>query len=270
MLKQLSQPSFVNGFARSRGESVRSDLWPSICLCPMLGIQGSTLYNIAGNTPGQTWGGATTWGTNCLKFVGDNDNSYINTGISFPFPTSGMSVVVSASHNATQPDTNQIIVASWTIANWSFGYFKASKKFFFEIGKSSGTYYRISNTAITSDKFVTMIATANYGVAYPDTYLDGILDNGATGGTVGTPRSSTSSIFLGLNSATATTTNWAGSLYNVMVYPFVLTQPQILALTADPLLPLRRKKQWSMYVPSTPSGVVLPVFMNHYRNQRIA
>lgn len=48
MRRQLSQPSFVNGFARNRSESVRPDLWPDHAWVPALGCQGGVLYDLCG------------------------------------------------------------------------------------------------------------------------------------------------------------------------------------------------------------------------------
>ena len=58
MTRQLSQPSFVNGFARSPGESVRPDLWPNHAWMPTFGVQGPQLigglmvFDVAGGQYG--------------------------------------------------------------------------------------------------------------------------------------------------------------------------------------------------------------------------
>lgn len=273
MRKQLSQPSFVNGFARSKSESVRPDLYGVIkhAYIPRLGIQGASLFDIAGRKngtltnmdPGTDW--VVGQHGHQLSFDGSNDGVALGDG---------------TNDGLTESLTYFAVVYKYSSGGSTYGrlfdkypapsiYFHATttiKLYATIAGTSRDIAISTSASVPTNQWFSLCVVLKPSG---QDVYFNGILNKANT--TYAGAYSAGEGVSACIGNRVS---DYARGAYMELSSLYILNREiglsEITALHADPLLPLRRKKQWSMYVPSKPSGVVLPVFMNHYRNQRIA
>lgn len=266
MRKQLSQPSFVNGLARSKGESIRPDLWADNLWCPVLGIQGNMLYDVAGgvngtlvNMTGDVWLKDRYLS---LNFAASNDR-YINLGNSILFST-WPALTLELIFRSGAAETQLIFENGTAAPNDSF-YFDQESSTKFQFYCRNATYYRYAPSTINyvANTWYHIICTWSPAT---DIYIysSGVDITGTRVGTVPTAlQNGNSNLQIGARPGT-TNYDFTGLVAFARLYKKVLTQSQILDLTADPFLPLRRKKIWSMYVPS---GTVFKPFW--YRNKNI-
>jgi len=293
MRKQLSQPSFTNGFARSQGESVRPDLWDGLkyCIAPLLGIQNAQVIGERG--PFDLTGKSVTTVRPHASFTTTDGicPSYTMSeyGPCLVSNTSG-SFGGGISSNGTTAGQDEITVE--LLVNPSSS---AAERMIIEEGSAynTGPFYLLYAPA-ANPSFTFLIYTTNYSTATSTSsgapagnwyHVFGVwksADGGAANiivngvyGTAGTARTGTlratdTNIMLfgrpNSSNYVATLPLHAGGMIALCrIYNRRLTDNQILALTADQLLPLRRKKIWSMYVPST-GGVFKPAWA---RNKNI-
>jgi len=284
MRKQLSQPSFTNGFARSKSESVRPDLWDGLIgfWVPALGVQGGVIYNIADAAKSATCVADYTWSRdNVVLGIDTTNKNRISMGLNWHkiLLANPFTFFVDYTPLNNRIGKEVVIAGAWRIGNSSVNQFVIGGNYystvtdyypFFGIDTAVGRRYAVHTTPWTVGVREILFGTRN-GTnlkLYRGGNLVGI---GGTDTNPITSNATSDAVPLAFGSLDSNASYNTNASYRCCgLWTRELTRQQILDLTADPLLPLRRKKQWSMYVPSTPSGVVLPVFMNHYRNQRIA
>jgi len=289
MRKQLSQPSFTNGFARSKGESVRPDLWADGGQWyPCLGYQGpqkigeTIVYEHVANKHGVLTPHALYPTTDSLlpsySIASKRHVLYSNTstgvgggvkcGVS-PFAgLAGMTFEVLV--YLTTVANNQMIAEDGSAYNTNCFYLYVNAtgtRLEYTIYTSN---YTTVSTAISANTWLHVFATWSGTDGLPRLWTNGAETVGGTARTgtlyatpnaelclFGRPNTSSQIVSLPLYSG-AMIAFWR-------CYKRQLLANEILALTADPLFPLRRKKLWSMYVPAA-SGGFKPYW---YRNKNI-
>lgn len=257
MLKQLSQPSFVNGFARSRGESVRPDLWFDNMWCPALGNQGAMLYDVAQRN-NAALSGTYSYSAQGLALTGDNYGLTATKDIS----TWAGSFTLFATYKSSGTG-NQVFFINTDNFNWGFYIGAISTKFRLSVILTGAQKSLDSTAAVTDGLWHTLAGTFDAVSGTMSIYVDGLAANtpATYSGTIRTTTADSSVLFAFSDQSLDTN----GSIGMLGFARLVLTPSQIMSLTADPLLPLRRKKIWSMYVPAASSGFK-PYW---YRNKNI-
>jgi hypothetical protein len=277
MRQQLSQPSFVNGFARSKGESVRPDLWPDYAWIPNIGYTGNVLIDIAGLQKNGAITGATSVnesGGASLKFV---SNHNVNLGNILTMNFSERTIVVRFKLFSVSADQTLIDKRNEGFADngeWSLFFDDAVSLhsgyndrlcYVVHNGSTTSNWPWIHGSALSVNTWYTAAIVHKNGVSVV-MYLNGIIDNVWSQSTNAAMTTSLSrDVKIGETSDGAKDLN--GLIHSVCVYDRALTQNQIKNLSIDTILAFRCKKQVGFRVPSTPPTKI-PIFMNHYRKLR--
>lgn len=268
------QALHFGNIARSKGESVRPDLWADHVWCPALGIQGGTLIDLSSQKNASC--SAPIWLSSKYGSVIDGNSSstgmFLTSGNTYSWKQPWTTIVVaSPDSNSTDQtafacwDQRQGVYAGgWVIwydvdgsyDGWSFAF---SRKI-----ADTLTYYRLVGTNTLSGAIgqYSVIISGWTGNSWFH-YVDGVSITESTTAVddPGYPGDQSGPIsMLGRNQGSTPAHFMDGKVAFAGIFKRALPLSQILALTADPMLPLRRKKIWSMYVPST-GGVFKPYWL---------
>ena len=273
---QLSQPSFANGYARSRGESAAPDLWPSHAWVPAFGPQG-VATSATGSPLVLDVAGPAGWATGVQKYNvsdipsydigprgyalktngGSNISGLINTGVS-PFGgLSAMSFEIILSSATTGVD--QIVAEDGTAYNTNAFYFliTSSNKFQFEVYTTS---YATVDSALTisAGSVYHVVCTWEGVTGYPKIYINGLLNAvGATAKTGTLQAAPNTPLVLGNRPGALPELvpsflplRVGGMIYLARAYKRSLQPDEIARLYTDPYLPHRRRMPVFYSVPS--------------------
>ncbi len=244
MRKQLSQPSFQNGFARSMGESIRPDLWPDHAWIPALGVQGGTLFDVAGKRFNGTVTAGEDWIEDHLSF--DTGSAGVSLGVSSIsiLPNSVWSIVTKFRLDIGSSGDRYIYDDT---AGGGIGLRALNTNDVLAFWISGGTTRTISvATVLTLGKW-SVLAFVHDGTT-ATLYLDGLpIGTNTYSGVIG----NSGQVFR-IGAEYNSNNELDGDIYSHAMYKNIcLTPAQIRDLSADPLLPFRRKTFVSFYVPSS-------------------
>lgn len=254
MRKQLSQPSFVNGFARSRNESVRPDLWPDHAWVPALGCQGGVLFDLCGRINGSL-AGATTWGSDgAIVFATSSD--YVDCG-KFNLASYGSFTFLIKFYDGYVGYRQ-----GYTAGNYQYQAGVAHQINYHDsrwiIGTSAGSSYTTAFAIPLSAWFSSCLV---YTPGYCTTYFGEKVNGDSI--TISASASSYS-LALGriLGSGSAFTN---GRIRCAMLYKRAISANEYINLNIDPLLPFRRRTIQKYWVPagSETTTYFIPQFMKH-------
>lgn len=255
MRRQLSQPSFVNGFARSKNESVRPDLWPDHAWVPALGCQGGVLYDLCGASLASLSG--TSWGGEALNFSGSGAAVLAPTN-RIAYSTRGLTVFVIFTP-ATGGQERQSIVQSYAHGNATPGYRGYTVGTYnggFEVGvrRSDVDYLRKNTQPLTVGTQHVGSVTYRGDGTEPDVMVDGTrpaltisIQSGAPLDEMATPTGrptvagGVGELYWGVERP------YSGSISAIYIYLRAVVAD---AIHADPLLPFRRRAPVFYSVPS--------------------
>lgn len=242
---QLSQPSFANGFARSRGESARPDLWPDNAFVPVFGPTGATLFNLSGGgVDGTTVTGI--WTPDGLYFNGTN---YSQLSPSNLVGKSKFTIFAAFKRSNTLAahvlGDGQYGRASYFLYIAAAGWDKSN----FSLYTSGG--YVTGNGPAGSTSLNDFTATVCYDVNKHYSFFNG-QKYASVDCTIGTTAPSNDHrvgiIQIGTGSP------FTGFFKAHYVYYRLLSDNQVFALHQDPYLPFRRRLQVFYSVPSAGGG----------------
>lgn len=248
--------------ARYRGESLRPDLWPDHAWIPALGVTGSTLFDVAGKDNIAITGSYSWVGTSKGLMVDQPSASYytLPSELNTKFATmAGLSVVFTAICDSVGSD--QRIFGSFGDAD------ETRQIAIWMDSDGSGPSWAavvsgVSNIGVIGTR---VSAGVPYTVAFRressfyDVHVNGVLDS-IYSGTHSIPNESTSLQY-----------KWGkwdgfgdfdGKLGPLLIYYRSLASAQIRDLSADPMLPFRRREFAGFYVPSVAASFN-PYWVNH-------
>jgi hypothetical protein len=255
MRRQLSQPSFVNGFARSKGESVRPDLWPYHAWIPAYGIQGDRLLDISGRINPSLANGAwvMTDGMLCYGKSDANVTCDVRKTTTIAPPYSVVMIVAYSTGDgfaySRGLSTSNTPIFGIDLRSGVNGFIRDSSSG----GGSWGSVMGYDNGRLHQ------IAMVWESSAVKRLYVDGALKS------TNTNASSDISVDRGALFCLARNTK---ELYQrqfvalAMEGPMMLSEAQVTQLYIDPLLPFRRKIATPVFIPSgaPPAGNAHNIF----------
>ena len=239
---QLSQPSFANGYARSRGESVAPELWPDHAWVPAFGPTGATLFDLCGGKHGLLINTPTWQLNNWLKFDGGNgsDKDRVDFNSTITLSNSGWSLFFDV-------DLTGNTTLTYYLTGGSSG--TLSEILFWQ---GSRLRVKANNTVFDFTSLSTHNIPRKYCIVSDGTNLIIYYNGVAVGSTIFGEYSFT----INRIGATPDAYNYAtfGMLKNLYAYNTSLNQNDILALSQDLFLPFRRRVPVFYSVPSAGGG----------------
>ena len=250
MRRQLSQPSFTNGFARSPGESVRPDLWPDHAWVPALGCQGGVLYDLCAPSHGTITGA--TWTSQGLYF-GNAKTDKVECGTPVDF-----SILTQFTFLITYevPSAVEIVAtngSAYNLNSFLVTHNETSGRARFSTSPVVSTRYTYTESAsIYSDGETICLSGVWIAGSSNRLFINGAPDSGAVVGsyydTVGNGNGQWT---LGKRAGTSTAYSFTRRLYNNLFWARALSDVALCDVTSDPLLPFRRRQIQKYWVPST-------------------
>lgn len=247
--------------ARYKSESQRPDLWWDVdCWTPALGIQGAIVNNLAnvsnkGTISGPSWG-AGLYGPALI--FGDSSHRVTASIAHIPSSEGTVTIVCRPSWNSADIG-NKYLFDSYGGSNARFLlYVTAGNIILYTNGISRGSI------SVPLTAYTWYVITLVYG--RNELYINGASVGSFTGANLGTPPDT---LYIG-DRYTNATRSFEGAISLFGIHRGSLSDANIRDLSADPLLPFRRKTQVSFYVPSGGPATSIPVIMNHYRRLRTA
>lgn len=259
MLKQLSQPSFVNGFARSRGESVRPDLWDGlVCGCKIMCPSTISQYDFVQNSAVAFNWITTNYPVITSGYEGYEANCSINGNTQLRLGSlniTGPFTCLARINLQAETDENRGIFAygdgTYLACNWILRRYTGGSGGYTSTIYTDGTAKTLNVSSYNVNKSGLVSFVLRYDGATLKIFAAGNqIGSTAVTGTV----DNTDGYFLCVGSITHVQ---VGNISGIMVWNRALNDASILNLQNNPWDLLRRKKIWSMYVPST-GGVFKP------------
>lgn len=240
--RQMVQPSFRDGFARSPGESVAPDLFPQHAWVPAFGVQGGMLFDVAGGLNGVV-GAANSWDKGGLTVTGET--CYV-TRDSRIEPANVFTVVAYAKIPASP--TDGAILFGKQNTTWGGFYQSYAARAYttgslirFGLGTSS-SYYGLNVSAEYGKKAVII---QRYNGVLHDAFVNNYYNSVAATGTV-----QYADVPLYIGDGVSFGATWTDVIYSVYLYAKWLNNSQIAQLSIDPLLPFRRRKPVFYSIPA--------------------
>ncbi len=232
MLDNLS----LSQIARNPSESVRPDLWPAHAWVPALGIQGATLWDVAGKRHGLL--GSHSW-TSDRGVDFEGGGACVVSGDTADLQTaSKCTIICDCRRTSIGVNWSHVIgMRNGGTYQWQFRIAGTNGAISF-LGESS-----VNSALSMNSRERAVIALVRDGSSGIDFYKNSV-------------KSSTSSPSITDRSLDLTIGNQSDStqgcmIYSVSYYSAILHDTQIRDLSADPLLPLRKRLPMvSFYVPS--------------------
>lgn len=244
--------------ARSAGESVAPELWPDHAWVPALGCTGGSMPGFGGikiysSSAATNW----SWGPKSLNFINSgNVNAWTTGGHILPVGLSRFTVISSLMYTSIGlrwwfsqiASTDACGSASWidTLGRLNVGVWGPKAQ------SAAGTVVANEPTILAMTRNGTAVAGYKNGVLVADGTSETSVEDTSAQFTLGERHSKTN-----------TALSFCGEYYSCCTYNRVLSPTSISYLSADPLLPFRRRRLRSWFLPAAGGGTILP-FMRRY------
>ena len=230
----------LSQIARNPSESVRPDLWPGFAYLPMMGRQGSMIYDPVSQSHANLAAGTPVWDADGLVFDGSQNfiaNRPVEIDTTRPWSfVFRMKTTTSSDEKvvARVPSVSSSGSLAFGVLNGNFRVLLRSD------GSTNIKNHGHNSGAIADGLWHTCIFTLDYPAA-SQIYIDG------------NPINTTSPIDRGAYSFTQPIhigrSSWVGGLAAVYFLPYWVDNQMARDFHSDILLPFRRKLSVSFYVP---------------------
>lgn len=246
----------LGNIARCPAESVRPDLWPDHAWVPALGCTGGVLYDLCdqtrhGITSTPTWNNGQIYTGPSLAAC-----PVIGAGV---FETDSPGTIISSISRTDTTLGNSVTFGSWdqSLRALFFGLNSEFAPFLAVRGGSDGSAIQIAGGGVIAIGPSTMAASFSRQNAF--LYLNGGIAQSISGALVGIGGAASGNYYIGYKSD--------GSLAQcsliaaVVVYRRQLPHAAVAEMSADPLLPFRRRRPVFYSVPSWGGSIETPAAM---------